>query len=130
MSSLDSEIRNRVESFVAEISALIRQAAVDAAVNALTGQRGASVAGKRGPKAGAAAKKEGGRIRRTEAEIQQTMAKVLGYIDSHPGSRSEEIRAALHYSAPQMADALKRLMAEKSIKAKGQRRATTYSNAS
>ncbi len=126
MTNLDNEIRNRVEAFVSEISGLIRQAAVDAAVSALTGQRGGA---KRGPKPGAAAKKSGRRIRRTEAQIQQTMSKVLSYVDSHAGSRSEAIRSALNLSAPQMADSLKRLMSEKSIKSKGQRRGTTYTKA-
>lgn len=135
MSTLDNEIRSRVESFVAEISSLIRQAAVDAAVNALRGQGGAGLGytgAKRGPKPGMAAARRaaaagGGRVRRTEAQIQQTMSKVLSYIESNSGSRSEEIRASLNLTAPQTADSLKRLLAEKSIKSKGQRRGTTYS---
>jgi septum formation inhibitor MinC len=129
MSKIDTEIRNRVEAFVAELTGLIRQAAVDAAVNALQGQVSTSGA-KRGPKsASAAPQKAGTRVRRTEAQIQATMSKVLGYIESHPASRSEDIRAAINVEAPQMADALRRLMAEKSIKSKGSRRTTTYSKA-
>ncbi len=136
MSTLDNEIRSRVESFVADISSLIRQAAVDAAVNALRGQGGGVVGytgAKRGPKPGMAAARRaaagGGRIRRTEAQIQQTMSKVLSFIESNAGSRSEEIRASLNLTAPQTADSLKRLLSEKSIKSKGQRRGTTYSKA-
>lgn len=124
MPTLDNEIRSRVESFVAEISSLIRQAALDAAVDALRGQGTGSYTGaKRGPKPG---KKQGGRIRRTEAQIQQTMSKVLSFVESHAGSRAEEIRTALNLTAPQTADSLKRLVAEKSLKSKGQRRATAY----
>ena len=131
MSTLDTQIRSRVESFVSELSGLIRQAALDAAVTALNGQRGSSgyTGAKRGPKPGAAAARKGARVRRTEAQIQTTMQKVLSFIDSNPGSRSEEIRSSLGLPTPAMADALKRLMAEKSIKSKGQRRGTTYAKA-
>jgi len=127
MPTLDTEIRNRVESFVSEISSLIRQAALDAAVDALRGQGSSSYTGaKRGPKPG---KKQSGRVRRTEAQIQQTMSKVLSYVEAHPASRAEEIRAELNLTSPQTADSLKRLVAEKSLKSKGERRATAYSKA-
>ncbi len=131
MSTLDTQIRNRVESFVSELTTMIRQAALDAAVSALNGQRGSSgyTGAKRGPKPGSAAGKKGTRVRRTEAQIKTTMQKVLAFIDSKPGSRSEDIRRALGLPTPAMADALKRLMAEKSIKSKGQRRGTTYAKA-
>ena len=131
MSTLDTQIRNRVESFVAELTGLIRQAAVDAAVSALNGQRGATYTGaKRGPKPGAAAAgRKGTRVRRTEQQIQSTMKNVLEFIASKPGSRSEDVRSGLGLPAATMADALKRLMADKSIKSKGQRRGTTYAKA-
>ena len=129
MPILDDEIRNRVEAFVNELSSLIRQAAADAAVSALTGGQASSMRTvsntKRGPKPGAP-KKAGGRIRRNQAQIEQTMSKVLAYVESNSGSRAEKIRAALGLSAPQTADALRRLMGAKSIKSKGERRATAY----
>ncbi len=128
MTNVEHEIRSRVEAFVAEITALIRQAAVDAAVNALTS--GGAVGGRgRVASLSKPSKKPQGRIRRTEAQIQATMAKVLSFIDSHPGSRSEEIRASTHVPAKEMADALRRLVSEKSVKTKGMRRATTYTKA-
>ncbi len=131
MPTLEDEIRNHVEAFVTELSSLIRQAAADAAVSALTGGQMPSMrmgggGAKRGPQTGAP-KKAGGRIRRNQAQIEQTVSKVLGYVESNGGSRAEKIRAALGLSAPQTADALRRLMSEKSIKSKGERRATTYS---
>ena len=56
----------------------------------------------------------------------RTVGTVLGYIKAHPGSRSEVIKKALGMAPPQMGDALKRLVASKSVKTKGQKRATTY----
>ena len=57
------------------------------------------------------------------------MKSVLEFIGSKPGSRSEDIRSGLGLPAATMADALKRLAADKSIKSKGQRRGTTYAKA-
>lgn len=130
MTNTDTDIRNRIESFVAEMTALIRQAAVESAIAALNGSNGYSGA-KRGPKPkNANLPTQGGkRVRRSEKDILQMMSKVVAFIESNPGSRSEDIRAKLGVTAPQLADSLRRLIADKSIKSKGQRRGTTYSKA-
>ena len=131
MSDIDTAIQTRIQSFISELSALVKQSAVEAVVRAL-GQGGAQ-ARRRGRQPGAraaaasapAADKAGGK-RRSPKAIAATVAKVHGYIKAHAGELSENIRAALKLPRPQMADALTRLVDGRKIKRKGEKRAARY----
>ena len=131
MSDIDAAIQAKIQSFVSELSALVKQAAVEAVVRAL-GQGGAPArrTGRRPESRSAAAsapaaKKSGGK-RRSPKAIAATVATVQSYIKAHPGERSENIRAALGLPRPQMSDALTRLVDGKKIKRKGEKRAARY----
>lgn len=131
MSDLETEIRSRVESFVEELTVLVRQSAVDAAVNALKGSGGLlpKVGGRKAGKSSGSKVGRGKGNRRDAKAIQRTQAKVFAFIEKNSGARAEEIRKALKITPTITGDALTRLMKAKSIKSKGERRATTYSKA-
>lgn len=79
------------------------------------------------PKAAPAKKaKKAGRVRRDEAQIAATKKLVLDYIAKNPGKRSEQLRPGLKLDRAVFTDAITRLKADKKIKSKGQKRATTY----
>lgn len=123
MPDLKSEIRTLVESFVEDLNKLVRQSAIDAAVDALRGTSSSS----EGANRRSATKQGRGVHRRSPSEILRTETKVVAYIEKHPGQRSEDIRKALKLSPSVTGDALKRLVSKKALRSKGQRRATTYS---
>jgi hypothetical protein len=132
MADLDATIRRLVDNFVEELTGLVRQAAVDAAVSALKGTGGSvKVGGRRAAKrSGPKTRAKGGR--RSPEEIKKTLGKVLRYIKENKGTRSETIRKELGLSATQTGDALLRLLDPKGptgkvIAKKGSRRSTTYS---
>ena len=135
--SENSEIRALVDDFVEKLSNMVRQAAVDAAIDALRG--GGAAPARRGPgrprstaaapRAAAAAGGKGKRVRRTLADIQKTMDRVAEYVSSHDAVRAEDIKKALKLTSAQNGDALRRLVESKVLKTKGERRATTYSKA-
>jgi hypothetical protein len=134
--SENSEIRALVDDFAEKLSALVRQSAVNAAIDALRGgspapvrrgpgrpPRSASAAPAPRPSAGG----KGTRVRRTLADIQKTMDRVADYVSSHDAVRAEDIKKALKLTSAQNGDALRRLVDTKVLKTKGERRATTYS---
>lgn len=132
MSQIDNQIRARIEEFVADLSQLVRDSAVEAAVAALKGS-----AGQRSSAPSSKTKKSrvvtggGGRRtgkRRSPREIERTLKTVADHIKKNPSQRAEDIRKALKLSPAETGDALKRLVENKSIKSKGERRQTTYSS--
>lgn len=130
-------LESHVNAFVTDIADLIKQATIQRVADALgapaAGTNGAAFAkpararsnGKASkPAARKPARARGGK--RSEAEIAATVAKVLGYVKKHPGQRSEHVRAALGMLRPTMTDAIRRLVAEKKIRTKGEKRATEF----
>ncbi len=137
MSDIDQQINQRIQTFVTELSSLVRAAAMDA-VQAALGGKAAPVATRRGPgrpkkdapaAAPAPKAKAGSRVRRTPEQIEAIVASLLAYIKAHPGKRSEVIRKGLKLARPAMRDALDRLGDAKKIKMKGVKRAASYTAA-
>ena len=156
MSTTDNQIRERVESFVKDLEALIRQAAVSAvadvlgvgarpaksqsapAAKATRAPRAAAPAAKPAKKAGrpgrpaaapaAAAPSRGSkkRIRRTLKELDAVGVRIAEYVAKNPGQRAEQIKKALKLGANDWALPIKKLVDERRVSAKGQKRATTY----
>jgi hypothetical protein len=129
----DAKIRVLVDNFVSELSGLIHQATVEAAMEALGRSSFGNGVARRGPgrppRAAAAAMggAKGKRLRRSLKQIERTMKDVQDYIRKHANARAEEIRKSLSLTPIQTRDALKRLVEKKEITAKGRRRATRYS---
>ena len=51
---------------------------------------------------------------------------LLTYVKDHPGQRGEQIAAALGTDSKSVRPAMQRLLADKKVKTRGQRRGMTY----
>lgn len=148
MSDVENELRSRVESFVTELSALIRRQALEAVEEVLKkgGGEGIAVARKVGrpakaaeepkakagkaPKAAAAkplaASKRKAGEKRTPAQLAQITEQVWGYIKGNPGQGVEQIAKALSTSTKELTLPIRKLLTDKKVGSKGQKRATRY----
>lgn len=135
-SELDKKILERIESFVNELTRLVKRSAVESVQVAL-GDSGARVAlgrGRRGIALGKELTSGRGRgagrgkkgAKRTGKQLENLKEKLRSYIKSNPGQRIEQIAAAIGIGTRQLALPIKKLLAEKKIKKKGKKRATSY----
>lgn len=135
MSVLETQIANRVRAFVEEITDLARKTAVDllngnftakvaAAPKAAPAPKAAAPAAK-APKAPKAAKASSGG-KRSGAELEKLVARVLKEISDKPGQRMEHINRAVGLPTKDLVLPIKKLLAEGKIRSQGERRATQY----
>jgi HPt (histidine-containing phosphotransfer) domain-containing protein len=133
MANINDTIRAALDAFVEDISNLIQQAALDSVEQALAGasvipgRRGGRGAGRaavssfsalgRGQKKGA---------KRTAEELEQLIKKLHSYIAKNPGQRIEQIAQGLDITTKELNLPAKKLISEKKLSTKGQKRATTY----
>ena len=126
--NFDRQIRKTIEAFVEELSALVRAAAVQSVTEAF-GAGGVPVRGARGRAAAVAAVSGRGRAKgqkRAPEALAELTEKLLSAIKAGPGKRMEEIAKGLETSTQELTLPAKKLLAEKKIKTKGERRATKY----
>jgi hypothetical protein len=145
MSDVENELRSRVDSFVTELSALIRRQALEAVEEVLKKGGGEGVVARRvgrppkaaeEPKAAKAkgAPKAAGRPaikrktgeKRTPQELAQITEQVWNYIKSNPGQGVEAIAKSLQTSTKELTLPIRKLLSDKKVGSKGQKRATRY----
>ncbi len=128
--NVENEIRARVDSFVNELSALVRQAALDSIRAAIAGGSLAQPARRsvaRATKtASAAPAVPGRRGRRPSAESEHAAQALLAHVQSSPGQRLEEIGAALKMPTQVLKGPAGRLLRAGALRTEGQRRGTRY----
>src|SRR5205085_8771385 len=101
-SHLDSTINSIVARAASEIAAAVR-ADVAAQVSAIVGGK----AGRGAGRAAAAPKAKGGKFhRRSPAKIASDNEKLLAFIKSHPGLRSEDIQKQIGMPKPDVTSGL------------------------
>lgn len=131
---LDASIRSEIDRFLVSISALVRQAAVEAVREALgaDGEMRAASA-RRGPgrprKAAAAtpaAPKGRKRGRRSSADVEVVAAQVLAYVNANPGQRLEEIGRGMGTATAGLKRPIQGLLAAGELRTEGQKRGTKY----
>ena len=118
--SLRSQLADLAQSFADGVLAAVRNASLEDLV-AESGK------GRRAPGGGGGGKR--GRLqRRTQAQIEAMLAKVVTAVKSAKGDglRAEEIRKQLGLDVREVPRVLKEGLRTKKLKAKGQKRATTY----
>jgi hypothetical protein len=129
MSDFNDQISKLVNDFVAQVSALARQAAMDTLQAALTGALPANGA-RRGRPAAAVAVLGAGRrpkgAKRPADEIEATKERLYQYIKDNPGQRVEQINKALGTTTKDLTLPLKKLIADKAVRTEGEKRATAY----
>jgi hypothetical protein len=132
MIDFQNEMNRTVQGFVTQISELARQAALDTLESAFGGQVGRSP----GPRAAVAlptaggtrvGRPRGGRgAKRTAADLEALSEKVASFVKANPGLRIEQINKDLGTTTKDLALPIRKLIAEKMITAKGQKRSTMY----
>ena len=135
-STIDTAIRSQIDQFLTSISALVRQAAVEAVKDALGATDGkVATPARRGPGRprkvavapnAAAPSKRGKRGRRSSADLETTGALVLDYVKANPGSRLEEIGRGLKVDTAGLKAPIKVLIATGRLATEGQKRGTKY----
>jgi len=135
MANISDTIRAALDAFVTDLSNLIQEAALESVEQALA--EASTIPGRgrggRGARAGAASfvslslsqsRKKG--AKRTPEELEQLIKKLHGYIAKNPGQRIEQIAQGLDISTKELNLPAKKLISEKKLSTKGQKRATTY----
>ena len=131
MANISDTIRSALDAFVEDLSNLIQQAALESVGQALASA--SVVPSRRGRGAREAApvfaslaqnRKKG--AKRTAEELEQLTKKLHGYIAKNPGQRIEQIAQSLDISTKELNLPAKKLISEKKLSTKGQKRATTY----
>jgi hypothetical protein len=133
-SSLEADIRSRIESLAAELAGMVREEAM-AAVTAALGGSGARPA-RRGPgrrrrgpgrPKGSGRKKAGrSRGRPPSAAAEALVPKVLTQVKAKDGQGVSEIAKALRVDVDRVKPVMVKLLAAKQIKKTGQKRGTKY----
>jgi hypothetical protein len=130
--SVNDRIRSRVEAFAEELSALIRDSAMETVRDALGGGGSAPRRGARGGRAAASsAPLRGGNRRekgqkRDPQEIERLTSRLLDFIKNNAGQRIEQIAGGMGTVTKELNLPVKKLIAQKALKTKGQKRATQY----
>lgn len=123
------EIQSLVESFASELTALVRRTTIEQLQQALGDfSGGATPVAKRTVRVvrmGRSAKKGSGG-KRTPEQVHAFGETLYAFIKKSPGQRGEQIAAALKTDVKTMRLPLLRLIADKKVKTKGQRRGMTY----
>jgi hypothetical protein len=117
MVNYQSEMRQLVDHFVAQLADLWRRQAIEALGGGSTGRRGPGVTVARGRGRGA---------KRSAAELDKLSDTFVDFVKQHPGLRIEQINKELGTSTKDLALPIRKLLSEGAIKAKGQKRSTTY----
>jgi hypothetical protein len=132
MSDFQTEMNRTVQGFVAQISELARRAAIDTLESAFGGRAGRSL----GARAGAAAaiatsapvgRPRGGRgAKRSAGDLEALSTSFASFVKAHPGLRIEQINKELGTTTKDLALPIRKLISDKVISTKGNKRSTTY----
>jgi hypothetical protein len=129
-STLDAEIRSKIDTFLDELSGLVKQAALDSVHAALGGE---GTPARRSPgrprmkvKLGRPAKSAMKGGKRSTEEVGAMGEKIAAFVRSNPGSRLEAIAAGLGTDSKDLKLPVIRLLGSKTLTKKGQKRGTMY----
>jgi hypothetical protein len=118
MSDFQTEMNRVVGDFVAQITELAKRAAINTLESALGGGKGGlSLSVGRGRRKGA---------KRTSADLDQLGDDFHAYVLKNPGLRIEQINKQLGTTTKDLALPIRKMIAEGSLKTKGEKRSTQY----
>lgn len=118
MSNYQDQMQQLVRDFVGQLGELYQRAVVDALGGSLGG-------GKSGKSASSSASRGKGQ-KRSEEELDKLADSFVAFVGKNPGLRIEQINKQLGTTTKDLALPIRKLVAEKRIKAKGAKRSTTY----
>ncbi len=136
--TISSDIRALVDSFVDDLSALIRTEAFGSIQQLLGGEipvpfaparrgRPAKAGKKRGRPDGSGKRaKSGKRVRRSPEDLDAMAASVHDFVRANPGSSSEAISKGVGIPSKELKRPMQMLLANGKIRMEGQKRGATY----
>jgi hypothetical protein len=130
--NFNPDIQALISSFSNDLELIVRRATLEQVVATLGAQLGVTT--KRGPGRPRTAStsgfkpivKRGPGGRRSPEYLIKLSESLLAHVKQHPGQRGEQIAAALKTDVGTMRLPMKKLIAAKKIKTKGNRRGMTY----
>lgn len=125
MSTIDDEILEAVESFAEQLKDLIQRAALESVQAALNGGNPPPRGSKR-PFAAAAPQPYETGSKRTPTELAALIKRLHSHIAKNPGLRIEKIGDNLGIPTRALVLPVKRLISQRKLATKGQKRATVY----
>jgi len=125
--SMHSEIRDLVESFAADLTALVRRMALEQVHSALSGSisDGRMTRGP-GRKASASNRARGGGGKRSSDQVDAFALKILEVVKRKPGLRGEQLSKEMKTDTKSLRLPMLKLIGDKKVKTKGQRRGMMY----
>jgi hypothetical protein len=130
MKDFDAVLEQKIETFVGELNALVRQAAVDAVKDALSRKGAKATAPKRtgkkeplAPKEMTTPEKVG---RRSPEQLARTVTKVRKHVQAKPGQIVEQIGTALGMPTKDLVLPLMKLLKSGELRKTGIKRNTKY----
>ena len=144
MNSVNDELRNRINTFVNDLSALVRREALEEIASALANDGGHSPARRAAPPvtsaravpnvavrkpgrpAKAAAVASPAKNQSVPASLAQLMARIHGYIKANPGHGVAPIATSLGTSNKDLRLPIRMLVDERKITSTGKTRGTRY----
>jgi hypothetical protein len=129
MSDFQNEMNRVVQGFVAQITELARRAAIDTLESAFGGRAGRSAPAVEAiaVNLGRVGRPRGGRgAKRSSADLEELSGRFASFVAANPGLRIEQINKQLGTTTKDLALPIRKLISENRIKAKGQKRSTTY----
>lgn len=130
MTDVNSQIRDRIESFVQELSELVRRAALESVSNALgsgiANRAAVRAAGRALPSAAAIGRARRGGGKRSAEELESMTSSVIDYINKNPGQGVEQIARELGVSSKELVLPIRKLVSTGKLSTEGQKRATKY----
>lgn len=126
-STLDQDIQSRIQTFLAELSALVKKSALESVQAALAdGRNGAPRRGPGRPRKSGSSARSGKREKRSSEQVDAMAARVLAQVRSKQGQRLEEIGKAMKMPTKGLKLPIAKLLAAKKLKTKGRKRGTQY----
>jgi hypothetical protein len=126
MTDFQQQLNRTVERFVKEVTEIARRGALETLGSAFGTRAGEPKAVARKPMSpvGRARSRRG--QKRTPEDIEAVSQRLVSYVMSNPGLRVEQINKGLGTTTKDLALPIKKLIADRALRSKGQKRSTTY----
>jgi hypothetical protein len=130
MNDFQNDMNRTVQGFVTQITELAHRAAISTLESAFGGR--AAPSGTSSPAIvarsnGRVGRPSGGRgAKRTTADLDMLSGKFASFVKANPGLRIEQINRELGTTTKDLALPIRKLIADRMISAKGQKRSTMY----
>jgi hypothetical protein len=128
--TIQDQIAQRIQAFTAELEALVRRAAIEAVADSLGGgptrRQGGGGAAKAASAAPVRASRRAKGGKRPPAELAALVDATAAWIAANPGQGVEKMGKAIGVQTKELALPIAKLLKAKTIKKRGNKRATKY----